>query len=211
MRIKEFTLPAVTADDNGIATTFQPAAGVALTLLATSFSPPREIEIVSAGDISGTVFTIVGTDRNGNAITEDLTGPDIATVRSKGVYATLTSITSSATVAVNATVGWGSRVPGPWLHVNTVEADSDIPQPSIYVSAAGGASSFAIETTNEHLTGAGKLGDITVDPVVGVADNAISADTTEKAPAFEQAAFFRVVKTAVATGGIRVRVARPRF
>lgn len=209
MRIKEFTIHDVTADDNGIATTFQPAAGVALTLLVTTFDPPREIEIVSAGNISGTVFTIVGRDRNGNLLTETLTGPNAATVRSKGVYATLVSITSSATVAVNATVGWGSRVPGPWMLVDTAAADSDIPQPSIYVTAFEGASDFAIETTNEHLSVG--PGDITTDAVVSVADNAVASGVTEKAPAFEQAAYFRVVKTSTDAFGIRVRVARPRF
>lgn len=209
MRIKEFTIPAVTADADGIATTFQPAAGVALTLLATTLSPPREVEIVSAGNVSATVFTIVGRDRNGNLLTEALTGPNATTVRTKGVYATLVSITPSASVAVNTTVGWGSRVPGPWLLVDTSAADSDIPQPSIYVSTFEGQSDFAIETTNEHLSVG--PGDITTDPVLGVADNSIAANATEKVPAFEQAAYFRVVKTSTDAAGIRVRVARPRF
>lgn len=209
MRIKEFTLSAVTADEDGIATTFQPAAGTALTLLTTTLSPPREITITSAGNISGAVFTIVGADRNGNQLVETITGPSGATVTTKGVYGSITSITPNASVAVNATVGWGSRVPGPWLMNNTFLADSDIPQPSIYVSAVGGASEFVIETTNENLNDG--QGDITTDPVVGVAGNSLSASTTEKAPAFEQSAFFRVVKSNTGTGGIRVRVARPSF
>jgi hypothetical protein len=209
MRIKEFLIPAVTADDDGIATTFQPAAGVALTLLATTLSPPREIEITSAGNVSGATFTIVGRDRNGNRLVSAVTGPSASTVRSRGVFATIESITPSATVAVNTIVGWGSRVAGPWVHVNTTLADGEVPRPSVYVSAVGGASEYTIETTNEQLN-LGQ-GDITTDPVVGVAGNAISASTTERAPDFEVAAFFRVVKSNTGTGGLRVRIARPSF
>lgn len=219
MRTKEFTIPAVTASAAGLVALFQPVAATPVTLLVTALAPPRELEIVSAGDISGTVFTIVGRDRYGNAITETITGPNIATVRTKGVYAAVVSITPSVGIAVSATIGWGSRVPGPWIQSNTTANQENIETPSVYVSADGSGSEFAIETTNEQLTypsnaiygGVRKQGDITTSAVVAVAVNPISAGTTEKAPAFEQAAYFRVVKTNTGTGNLTVRIARPSF
>lgn len=219
MRIKEFTLTAVTASAAAVVGTFQPSAGVALTLLVTTLSPPRELEIVSLADVSGTVFSIVGRDRYGNTMTELLTGPNATTVRTKGVYAAVVSITPTASVAQNTTVGYGSRVPGPWIQSNTTQNQDAVETPSVYVSADGAASEFSIETTGEHLAypsnaiygGTRKQGDITTSAVVAVAVNPISAGTTEKAPAFEQAAYYRVVKTNTGTGNLTVRIARPSF
>jgi hypothetical protein len=211
MRIKEFTVSALALSANGIATTFQPVAGTPATLLVTALSPPREIAFTSALDLSATSFTIVGLDRFGNRITETVGGLNANTVSSRGVYAGLISITPTVSVGLDMTIGWTNRVPGPWVHMNTYEATDGIPEPSIYVTATGGASEFSIETTNEHLTGASRQGDVLVDPAVVVAPNAVASGVTEYVPAFEKSAFFRVVKTGASVGALRVRVARPRF
>ncbi len=66
---------------------------------------PTRIFITSAGNDSSTTFTIIGTDINGGAITEVLTGSNAGTAASANAYVTIISITSSAATASTITVG----------------------------------------------------------------------------------------------------------
>lgn len=62
----------------------------------------------SATDHSGKTITLVGTDPDGNALTEAVTGPgNGATVESSGYFLTLTSATPSATIGSDTfDIGW---------------------------------------------------------------------------------------------------------
>lgn len=61
-----------------------------------------------AVDHSGKTVTLVGTDPDGKALTEVVTGPGVsATVESTGYFLTLTSATPSATIGANTfDIGW---------------------------------------------------------------------------------------------------------
>ena len=64
------------------------------------------ITLYSSADNSGNTFTITGTDGNGDAQTEDLTGPGAAaTVNSANKYLTITSIVSDGAIATNIQAG----------------------------------------------------------------------------------------------------------
>jgi len=52
----------------------------------------RQITIVSDGADNGRTFTVTGTDANGDAQTEAITGPSTATVESAKYFKTVTSI-----------------------------------------------------------------------------------------------------------------------
>jgi len=91
----------VAADDNGITATAAVANNAALVLggaltsggAFTSATGGRIIEITSASDDSAIDFTVVGTDVNGDALSQTIDGADGAAVTTK-FFKTVTSITA---------------------------------------------------------------------------------------------------------------------
>ena len=92
-------------DDNLVSTT-----GTATTLVIADGGPygnlTETITLYSSADNSGRTFDIVGTDGNGDAQTEDVTGPTAgATVNSANKYLTITSIVSDGAIATDIQAG----------------------------------------------------------------------------------------------------------
>lgn len=117
-RAKEISITLVTADADGIALS-QTTAGAGNLVLAgaltsggtyTASDAAHKIEITSSGNESAKTFTITGTDQNGKAITEVLTGPNIATVTSNKFFRTVTQIAISAATAGNVTAGTADEI-----------------------------------------------------------------------------------------------------
>jgi hypothetical protein len=63
------------------------------------------IAIDSAGDVSGITFTVTGTDQDGNAATEDITGVTTTAVESNTYWKTITQIAADGEVTSNVFVG----------------------------------------------------------------------------------------------------------
>lgn len=99
-------------DPDGITTS---QAIVSLTPLAingafavagvATMAAAQQLVIVSVGDATTTVFTLTGTDENGNAQSEDLTGGSTATVQSVLFYKTITEVLPTGATAATVTVG----------------------------------------------------------------------------------------------------------
>ena len=86
------------------------ASGSAATLVIADGGPygnlTETITLYSSADNSGNDFTITGTDGNGDAQTEDLTGPNsTATVNSANKYLTVTSIVSDGAIVTDIQAG----------------------------------------------------------------------------------------------------------
>ena len=86
------------------------ATGTATTLVIADGGPygnlTETITLFSSADNRGNDFTITGTDGNGDAQTEVLTGPNSAsTVNSVNKYATITSIVSDGAIATDIQAG----------------------------------------------------------------------------------------------------------
>ena len=86
------------------------ASGSATTLVIADGGPygnlTETITLFSSADNRGNDFTITGTDGNGDAQTEVLTGPNAAsTVNSVNKYATITSIVSDGAIATDIQAG----------------------------------------------------------------------------------------------------------
>jgi len=87
------------------------ATGTATTLVIADGGPygnlTETITIKSAaGNNAGNTFAITGTDGNGDAQTEDLTGPGAGvTVNSANKYATITSIVSDGAIVTDIQAG----------------------------------------------------------------------------------------------------------
>ena len=113
MRVKIRSTSALTADATGIAASQTFTINVPLTLTggAASLSPPRRLSFDATASIAAVIFTIVGRDRNGAPITETVTGVTTTPVSTQYIYASVTSITPSATDGVNQVfVGWTAEV-----------------------------------------------------------------------------------------------------
>jgi len=102
----------VALDANGISTVAAVGDDAALVINGALHSggtvtnaSGRQVTILSAGDDSGISFTVVGTDVNGDALSESVTGANAGTVTSSGFFKTITSITAVGDPAGNVTAG----------------------------------------------------------------------------------------------------------
>jgi len=109
-KTKTFTMAVL--DRNGISTAQQTAEAANLTItgaLATggvaTLDVPRHIGIYCAGDINTVTFTVYGTDRYGNSITETITGVNATTVNGTKNFKTVTQVAADAAVGTNVEVG----------------------------------------------------------------------------------------------------------
>ena len=107
-------------DSNASSTTFVAAAAqptTTFTLAKTSFgtNTARKITATTSGSSDGgKTITIVGTDENGDALTEVITLPGSATTTAgtTGAFLTITSATVSAQPAANVSLGMTADVFG---------------------------------------------------------------------------------------------------
>ena len=85
------------------------ASGSATTLVIADGGPygnlTETITLTSSADNSGITFVITGTDGNGDAQTETVTGPDTETVNSANKYLTVTSIVASGSITTQIQAG----------------------------------------------------------------------------------------------------------
>jgi hypothetical protein len=106
------TVDATDADGLSTAATIGSATTLTLngTLIAdsvytTGANIGQIITILSAADDTGVTFTTVGTDANGDALTEVITGVNAATASSTGYFQTVTSITTDGATTGNVSAG----------------------------------------------------------------------------------------------------------
>lgn len=100
------------------------SGGVAF-LDATNLTPnigapakARRVLITSTGNDTGITFTVVGTDRYGNAQSEVLTGGNATGVYTLNDFATVTKITASQGTASTVTAGTNGVGSSPWYVVD---------------------------------------------------------------------------------------------
>ena len=97
-------------EPQGVSAALVSASAAATTLVIADGGPygnlTETITLYSSANNSGRTFDIVGTDGNGDAQTEDLTGPGAAaTVNSANKYLTVTSIVSDGAIATDIQAG----------------------------------------------------------------------------------------------------------
>lgn len=105
----------------------------------------------SANDKSSIDIVLVGTDQNGNAQTETLTGPTgSATVESTLYYLTLTSVTPASTWGADtADIGWVDEFITPTINLNWGAEDC-----AALVVDVTGTINFTLQQTFDRLDGA---------------------------------------------------------
>lgn len=154
MRPKQLDFDPANANLTGFASNVTGAA-FAITTTATSDGLAHQVSIRndSATDHSGKTVTLVGTDADGRAQTEVVTGPaGSATVESTKYFKTLTSATPSATIGADTfDLGWVDEFVSQTIPLNW-RADT----PPIVQVVVTGTINFDIE---------GTLQDFRADPV----------------------------------------------
>ena len=113
--VKSRTFGTVDATDaNGLSTVATIGSATTLTLngaliadsvYTTGANIGQIITILSAADDTGVTFTTVGTDANGDALTEVITGVNAATASSTSYFQTVTSITTDGATTGNVSAG----------------------------------------------------------------------------------------------------------
>ena len=203
MRTKTYNITGLDASAAGIAASQAPAAGAALVLeaAAANLNPPRKIVIDGSGTISGT-FTVVGTDRYGNRQTEVISGVTTTEVQSVGIYASITSITASATDTDTVTVGWPVGVYTPWVLCGRGLGCDAVPEALVSVLALTGSPDADIEVTYDEFPRMADT-DITVDQSV------LAAAFTPGTPQAVKGQGVRVHLTTGASTSARVKFTRP--
>lgn len=100
----------------------------------------------SATDHSAKTVAYVGTDPNGNALTETVNMPaGAATVTSTKFFATLASATPSATIGVDTMdIGWAVLAVTPWVKTDYVQTPFNV---SVAVDLVSGTLNYDVEHT----------------------------------------------------------------
>jgi len=150
MKSKTITIDPDAVDANGIYTTAVVAGAGALTFdgaLVTDsvayMDYARRIGILSSGDDTGITFTIVGTDADGRAISEVVTGGNGATAESVLYFKTVTSITASGAAAANVTIGTVDEFVSNTIPLNHYEANA----PTVSIEGISGTIDLSVQQT----------------------------------------------------------------
>lgn len=114
--------------------------GAAFTITETTTGDSLAHQVTvrndSATDHSAKTIALVGTDANGQALTETLTAPGVsATVTSTKYFLTLTSATPSATIGADTfDIGMAATARSPWARLNPNVRNQ---QTTVAVTASG--------------------------------------------------------------------------
>ena len=118
--IQSTFIEAAAADTDGISTATSVGNNANLVLGgaltsggAVTFDEPRNITILSAGDDSGISFTVTGTDEQGDAVTESITGANAGTATGSTFFTTISQIAAVGNPAGNVSAGSGTSVAAP--------------------------------------------------------------------------------------------------
>lgn len=129
MKLGALTCAPTAADADGIFLDHQITATGAQTLDGAGVSggvvtlAAAQLVTFTSGagdDVSAVTFTVVGTDPDGRAQSEDIVGPNAGAVTGTKYFKTITSVSASATTGVGVTVsaGWAITAVSPTLRAN---------------------------------------------------------------------------------------------
>lgn len=113
-RTKKFDIDPVDVDADGVCASQTPGGAGNLTIngaltsggvYTSSDGGARQLSFTSASDESGDTYTVTGTDADGKAQTETVTGPNATTVESAKYFLTVTQIATSGAATGALTVG----------------------------------------------------------------------------------------------------------
>lgn len=108
-----------------------------------TFDKARRVVIVSGGNDTGITFTVVGTDIDGAAQTEAITGVSGSTATGVLSFKTVTSILTSGAVATTVTMGSSAVADSHWVRFDDYGAHAEV---AIQVTVSG-TINFTVQQT----------------------------------------------------------------
>lgn len=153
------TVSLAAADADGIATSAIQNGAVTLNGALVSggvatLDAARHISITGTTSVTSVTFTVTGTDRYGNTITEAITGPTGATT-AKGTknFKTVTAITTSGTTTAAVTIGSADEAEGPWIPLDHYMRPFTVGLQGVLSASA--SLTWGVEITLSHVNAAG--------------------------------------------------------
>lgn len=147
-----------TADADGVAQSQTPASGGVQNLTingalasggVATMDVPRHVSIASAGNDAARTFTVTGTDRYGQTMSETITGPNATTVKGTKNFKTVTAVTVDDNTAGAITVGSADELEGPVLPLDIYRNPFNV---GIGVKLSSGASlTYTLQHTFDQL------------------------------------------------------------
>lgn len=112
--------PLAAADADGIAQAQQPASTFTLNGALVSggvarLGAPRRVLITTTADETSVTFTVTGANRAGDVLSEDVAGVNNTSTYTALDFYTVTSVTNSAALAGNVTIGTNGIGGSPWV------------------------------------------------------------------------------------------------
>lgn len=124
-----YTASPTALDADGVCTAQTTAGAGNLTIdgvLATSgvatFGEQQRVTLYSAADLRTLTFTIYGTTKVGDSISESIAGPNAGTVTTTANFKTVTQVAVDGAVGTNVTVGNSNAMETPWIRLNHARA-----------------------------------------------------------------------------------------
>jgi hypothetical protein len=150
------------ADADGICASQTPAAGGEQSLTiggalasggAVTLGTAQHVTITAVGNESARTFTVTGTDRESQALTETITGPNATTAASSNNFATVTAVTVDDDTAGAVTVGVNGLFESGWYCANPRDHESSI---GLAVDLNGSAAyTFTVQHTYDDIYASG--------------------------------------------------------
>jgi len=112
--------PLAAADADGIAQAQNPAStftlnGALVSAGVALLGAPRRVLITTTANETGVTFTVTGTNRAGDVLSEDVAGVNNTTTFTALDFFTVTSVVNSAALAGNVTIGTNGVGGSPWV------------------------------------------------------------------------------------------------
>ena len=172
------TLSPTADDPNGIALTQTPGAGGNLTLAGVlisggvaTFATPQHVTVSSNGIDTTRVFTVTGTNREGVALTDTITGVNATTITGDENFATVTQIAVDDATAGAITAGVDGTCDGRWLQL-----DQRTPDPTVtaQIGLGGGTMTYTVQSTLDSVFASDfdEIAATAIDHSVAVGDSA---------------------------------------
>lgn len=200
-RPKIVPIVPVALDADGICLSQTKASSGSLTLngvlAGTTLDFSRLIAVASSANIAARVFTITGTDANGRAITDTVTGVNNNSVNSTKYFSTVTDVSVDASFSANnVTVGTTAALATkmfPLNHYDEVAAQ-------VTVELASGTATWSVQETFSEPSGT-SASEVWITPTAHSGKSA-----TLSAPLDLHARACRLITSAISTPTISLNI-----
>jgi hypothetical protein len=173
--------PLAAADADGIAQAQNPASTFTLNGALVSggvaqLGAPRRVLITTTDDETGVTFTVTGTNRAGDVLSEDLAGVNNTTTYTALDFFTVTSVTNSTTLTGNVTIGTNGIGGSPWVMLDAWA----LPAVAVQLTVSGTVNYTLQQTLDDPNSATNPVAAASVTWLNSADTNVVAATTTKQ-------------------------------